>query len=165
MLAADNAAGRSGELLPEGRWKVWIDERKSKGWSGYDAEDRPVGSVGESLVLSNVVRGCFIKNVPALAGQLYAVGGRIKGKGSITVKWSGGGKLSSEDRIYQLPFGAPDAEGWRSGATVVCVPPGMDTLVVHPGSGHLKDAGEMTKFSDIRVVRIQFQDKTKNKQN
>ena len=156
-LAADDATGRKGELLPEGRWKVWLDGRRSKGWSGYDAADRPRGVAGESLVLSNVVRGCFIKNVPVLPGQLFAVGGRIKGRGSISVAWSRGDKQLAESRVYRLPLGDPDADGWRTGATVVCVPPGADKLCVHPGSGHLRDKGEVTKFADLRVVRIGFE--------
>ena len=64
-----------------------------------------------------------------------------------------GGKLTANERQYSLPLSAADDKGWAKGAMAVCVPPGMDTLVVHPGVSK-QEPDEVTKFSGIRVVKI-----------
>lgn len=98
-------------------------------------------------------QGCFTFSVPVKAGELYAVCGAVKGRGGITVTWSSDGSLTAAERQYKLPVGSPDANGWSKGATAVCVPPGMDKLVIHPG---VSDQGpdEETKFAGIRVVKV-----------
>lgn len=153
-LSADAAAGFAGEQLPKGKWGFWQHERQSHGTRSVDAADVPFAGCEPSLVASNVTRGCYIKNVPTSAGRLYAVCGYMKGRGGITVTWESlDGKLTTEERNYALPFAA-EGDGWQYAEMSVRVPPGVKTLVVHPGMSHRKDAGEVTKFAGIRVVEI-----------
>ena len=154
-FAADDAANRAGELLPKGNWGFWQHPKESHGEWSSDAADVPFAGCAPALVASNVVRGCFIKNVSVTSGRLFAVSGWMKGRGAISVTWERNGELTNSDRTYSLPFDADAKEDeWRRAVFAVCVPPGMDALVVHPAAAHRPNAGEVTKFADIRVVEI-----------
>ena len=153
-FAADDAANRAGELLPKGDWGFWQHPKESHGVRSSDAADVPFAGCAPALVASNVVRGCFVKNVPATPGRIFAVSGWMKGRGAIRVTWERGGTLAGLDRIWSLPFADAKEGEWRRAFLAVCAPPGMDTLVVHPGTAHCPNVGEVTKFADMRVVEV-----------
>lgn len=150
-LAKEALSADKGNLLNWRSYGSWQHERRRQGTFSTDSED----AVGNefSLVAKGVAQGCFIYNLPAKPGEIYAVCGAVKGRGAITVTWSSEGKLTANERQYSLPLSAADDKGWAKGAMAVCVPPGMDKLVVHPGVSK-QEPDEVTKFSGIRVVRI-----------
>ena len=156
VFAADDAAKRAGECIPKGLWVTWSDESLSKGrFSQSDKSDLPPGFTGTALCAINVVRGCFIKSFPVVPGKLYAVSAWAKGHGVVDITWSGKGKLTNSARHYGLCFDDGSTE-WRRLQTCVCVQPCMDQMVIHATAMHRKDAGEETRFADIRVVEIPF---------
>ena len=150
-LAKEALAADKGNLLNWRSYGSWQHERKRQGTFSTDSEDSVDGEF--SLVAKGVAQGCFTYNISAKPGEIYAICGAVKGRGAITVTWSSGGKLTSNERQYSLPLGIVDEKGWAKGAMAVCVPPGMDKLVVHPGVSK-QAPDEVTKFSGIRVVRI-----------
>ena len=154
VFAVDDAASRAGDCLPKGLWDSWQDTNLAKGsMSCFDKSDLPPGFTGTALCASNVVKGCFIKTFPAVPGKLYAVSAWAKGRGTVDITWSGKGKLTNSGRHYGLCFD-DDATGWRRLMTCVCVQPCMDHMVIHASTAHRKDAGEITRFADIRIVEV-----------
>ncbi len=151
ILANESLAASGDSLLNWRSYDTWQHERKRQGTFGTDPEDSVDGEF--SLVAKGVGQGCFTYDIPARPGEIYAVCGAVKGRGAITVTWSSGGKLTSGERQYRLPLSAVDGKGWSKGAMAVCVPPGMDKLVVHLGVSEQKP-DEETRFSGVRVVHL-----------
>ena len=148
-LAKEALSANKGNLLNWKSYGSWQHEKKRQGSFSTDSEDAVGGEF--SLVAKGVAQGCFTYDILAKPGEIYAICGAVKGRGGITVTWSSGGKLTSSERKYSLPLSASDDNGWSKGAMAVCVPPGMDKLVVHLGvSGQKTD--EVTKFFGVRVV-------------
>ena len=150
-LARDMLARDKGNLADWSKWKFWQHERRSHGTKWKDAKDTDGNAF--SLVAKGVKNGCFIHNVyDVKPGQLFAVEATMKGRGTVNVTWSSKGKLTTEEPRYQLVFGEPDARGWSRGIVAACVPPEMDTLVVHMSANNQKPDEEV-RFGSLRVVK------------
>jgi hypothetical protein len=150
-LARDVLAREKENLVNWDKWGFWQHERKSHGTRSKDSKNTDGNEF--SLVAKGVKQGCFIYNVKDVkSGQLFALEASMKGRGSVTVTWSAKGSLTNEDPRYELKFGNPDERGWAVGVASACVPPGMDTLVVHLGINNQKPEEEV-RFGRLRVVK------------
>ena len=151
-LAREALARDKGNLADWSKWKFWQHERKSHGTKSKDTKDTDGNAF--SLVAKGVASGCFIHNVKDVKpGQMFAVEASMKGRGTVSVTWSEKGKLTNDDPRYPLEFGEPDARGWSRGVVAVCVPPGMDMLVVHMSANGQKPDEEV-RFGSLRVVKV-----------
>lgn len=126
--------------------------RSSKGSWRKDHDDRPAGDY--SLVAKGVSQGCFTFSIPVLPGEMYAISGAVKGEGRYSVTWSSKDLgLSQSDRKYLLPRATELADGWKSGAIAVCVPPGMSTIEIH-ATPDRQGPDDECRFADLKVVKI-----------
>lgn len=151
-LARETISCATTNLVNFAKAGFWQDSRFSKGSWEKDGTDKPAGT--HALLAKGVTRGCFTFSVPALPGELYAVAGAVKGKGRINVTWSSSVLgLSQADRRYAVPRTEKLADGWERGSVTVCVPPGMNAIAIHATPEH-KRPGDVTKFADIRVVKV-----------
>ena len=144
VALANEALGRPGAVnLVEGKWDKW-QHRYSKGRLSQN---------GGELVARGVWKGCFMKEIPAVPGHLYAIEGTVKGVGSVTVGWKAKGRQLAECPVYCVPFCEKDDRGWRRGTFAFVVPPDADSIYLMPGTGGQKKDDE-TRFKDIRLVEI-----------
>lgn len=152
---ADDRNGRAGDALPKGPWQFWQHPSNSHGTNGLDAQDRAGNAAEPSLVASNVAQGGFLKYVKVVPGQKFALGGWMKGTGgSISVSWKRKGESVHALLPIKAQFPATDSSEWRRGLISFCVPPGADTMNVAAWLHHNEGTGQVTKFSDIRLVEI-----------
>ena len=102
---------------------------------------------------TGVERGCYILEAPAVPGHLYAVGGEIRGNGTVSITWKRKGKLMGQTPGGVLEMATPAVGGWRRGVGTFCVPNGADRLVVHLGLSRQR-TDETTCFRNIKAVEI-----------
>ena len=109
---------------------------------------------------TGVERGGYTVRVEnVLAGDLYALGCRAHGsRATIGVSWKKGKEWVKPG--VSMSFGAPDGGGWRTGCGVVCIPPGVDTLVFVMGAER-QSPEESVSYTDIFVSKFDMKDERK----
>lgn len=155
-LAEDAKSGGKGNLIATGRWLDWQFEskRQTKGVFFKEKADIPHEQAGVTLVGSNVTQGCYYMLLPVKPGQRYAISGWCKGKGGISVSWRQGDRQDYGSRNFSLVFDGAAKPDWQYKSTAFTVQAGADKMQVSCGFGHKNGKGEISKFSDIRVVEI-----------
>ena len=140
-------------------WFSWHAAVASNGVAGVDIGGGYGG--GSALMAKGSREGCFtypIKN--ARPGDYYGIRVRAKGPAEVTVYPRKDGKrpkwYDEMGKIYCVPFGKPDARGWKQARAVLRIPDGVDLMDVHFGWRQKPD--EATWFDDIVIEPLVWYD-------
>ena len=142
-LAAEALSVSSANLLPK-KPLTWQHPKRVQG--RFETKDGVWTATG-------VESGCYILETPAVAGHLYAVGGEVRGNGTVAITWKRNGKLMGQTPGGVLEMATQLGGGWRRGVGSFCVPNGADRLVIHLGLARQR-ADETTAFRNVKAVEI-----------
>lgn len=148
-LSAGLHLDHKGSFVPK-PWFAWHSAVSSNGVAGVDVGGGHGG--GSALAVRGSHDGCFVWNLKnARPGDYYAFRVRVKGPAIVSVFPKKGGKdltwWDEMGKIYCVPQGRPEADGWKLAQALVRIPDGVDEMSFH--LGWKQEPDEVTRFDDV----------------
>lgn len=151
------ASGAVTNLVPaaDNPFDNWQEPPKGRE-KGVFAVDAAVGcAASPSVRIEGVANGCLIRRVKVRPAEVYAVRFKLRCGGggfSANVGWTRKGAHRFYVPRQAVDFGAPDADGWRTGQAVVTVPEDVDGMNLYISG--IQEPDERCWVDDLEIYRV-----------